>query len=86
MYHDLQWHTLTSLPRAGVSGAEVHYYTGTKINPKTIGLTFSAGAITLTLANYFFGFNPLTATLTLSAVALTFSLFQFLKKSDDASK
>lgn len=81
LQHQMQTSYMTS--GAGVHGAEVHYYTGTRINTKTIGLTFSAAGISLTLANYFFGLSVLTLGLTISATGIVFSLLQFLKKDKE---
>jgi hypothetical protein len=78
-----QMHSTYLTSGGGVHGAEVHYYTGTRINTKTIGLTFSTAGISLTLANYFFGLSVLTLGLTISATGIVFSLLQFLKKDKD---
>ena len=57
LYRNLQWHALTSIPRAGVSGAEVHYYGGVKIDPKTIGLTIGGGGIAFSILAFLLGLS-----------------------------
>ncbi len=69
----------------GVHGASVNYFAGPKINPKTVGLTFSAGAIALAISQNFFGFSIFTASISVAIASITFSIFQFIKKTEEVA-
>jgi hypothetical protein len=84
MYRSLQWNVISSMPRAGISGAQVQYYSGTQIDSKTVGWAIAGGGLTFSIFAYYFGLVPLTFGATFSALGLIYSILStLLKKPED---
>src|SRR4030042_4779154 len=80
MYKNLQWQAIMNVPRAGISGAEVHYYSGAKLDPRAIGLTVSGSGIAFSILAFFLGLVPLTFGVTISVFGILFGVTSYLKK------
>ena len=85
MYKQLQWemHTSNLTSGSGVHGAEVNYYAGVKVDPKTIGLTIGGGGITFSILAYLLGIVPLTFGLTISAFGLLYGFLSYIRKDPE---
>ena len=86
MYKNLQWQAMTNVPRSGISGAQVSYYAGNRIDSKTIGLTIGGGGITFSILSYFLGLTPLTFGVTISVFGLLYGLFSYLRREPEEKK
>lgn len=80
MYRNLQFQAIVNVPRAGISGAEVHYYSGAKLDPRAIGLTISGSGITFSILAFLLGLVPLTFGVTISVFGILFGVTSYFKK------
>ena len=85
IYRNLQWNVMTNIPRSGVSGGQVIYHAGAKIDSKIIGLTIGGGGITFSVLSYFLGLTPWTVGTTIATFGLLYGLLSYLKKDPASS-
>jgi hypothetical protein len=83
MYHNLEWHALTNVPRAGISGASVSYHSGVQINPKVIGGTLGGTGITFSILAYLLGLVPTTFGVSLAMFGLLYGVLTYLLKEPE---
>jgi hypothetical protein len=80
LYQRLEWMTMTSIPRSGISGAEVHYYGGIRLDPRAIGLTIGGTGVAFSILAFSLGLVPLTFGVTISVFGALFGLTSYLKR------
>jgi hypothetical protein len=80
MYKNLQWTAMMNVPRAGVSGAEVHYYGGVKFDTRAIGATIGGTGIAFSLMTFAIGLVPLTFGISFAVFGVLFGLTSYLRR------
>ncbi len=80
MYEKLFWEFSTSLHTGKISGAQVHYYAGIRVDPSTVGLIIGGGGIAFSVLSYFLGLTPPTFGVTILVFGFLYSLISHLKK------
>ena len=73
------------MPRAGISGAQVLYQSGIRINTKVIGGTVGGTGITFSILAYLFGLVPVTFGVSLAIVGLLYGILAYVlrEKTED---
>jgi hypothetical protein len=80
MYRNLEWQAFVNVPRSGISGAMVHYYSGVKFDSRAIGLTIGGTGIAFSILAFLYGLIPVTVGITLAVFGVLFGLTSYLKK------